>query len=141
MGDVRSQLEDWFEDHWGESLPESGDTDLFERFGIEGDDASEFIDGFVTSFEVDAQNYRWYFHHQDEGMNFGALFFTPIYKRVERLPITPDLLITAVQTKQWPIIYPPHDVPSVRWDIRVNQLFLVVPIILFGIWVWKRFVA
>lgn len=37
--------------------------------------------------------------------------------------------------------YPPHDIPPVRWDIRVNQLLLVAPIILFGIWLWKRFVA
>lgn len=141
MSDARSQLEGWFKDHWGEPLPEGGDTDLFDRFGIEGDDASEFIDSFVTRFGVNAQNYRWYFHHRDEGSNFGALFFKPIYKRVERLPITQNVLLTAVETKQWPLIYPLHDVPAVRWDIKVNQLFLAVPIILIVIWLWKRFVA
>lgn len=140
MNNARSRLEEWFNDHFGEPLPENGDTDLFKRFGIEGDDAGEFIESFVAHFQVDAQNYRWYFHHQDEGTNFGALFFKPIYKRVERLPITPNLLIAAVETQQWPIKYPPHDIPSVRWDIRLNQLFLAVPIILLGVWLWQRFV-
>lgn len=141
MGDARSQLDEWFKDHWGEPLPERGDTDLFERFGIEGDDAVEFIESFVARFQVDVQNYRWYFHHQDEGTNVGALFFTPIYSRVERLPITPDVLLAAVETKQWPLVYPPHDVPPVRWDIRVNQLLFAVPLILLVVWLWKRFVS
>lgn len=138
MDNARSQLAEWFEDHCGEPLPEGGDTDLFERFGIEGDDAGDFIESFVAHFQVDARSYLWYFHHQDEGASFGALFFKPIYKRVKRLPITPDVLMAAVETQQWPIRYPQHDVPSVRWDIRMNLLFLAVSFTLLSIWLWQH---
>ena len=140
MSDARSRLADWFEEFWGERLPNGDDVDLFEQFGIEGDDASDFMDGFAAHFDVDGQNYRWYFHHRDEGTNFGALFFAPPCRRVRRIPITPNILIQAVETKRWPLEYPPHQMPTVRWDIRVNQLLFVVPLALLAMWLWLRFV-
>lgn len=140
MSDARSQLADWFEEFWGEKLPNSDDIDLFERFGIEGDDASDFMDGFAARFGVDGQNYLWYFHHRDEGTNFGALFFAPPYRRVQRIPITTNILIEALEAKTWPLAYPRHQMPTVRWDIRVNQLLFVVPLALLAVWLWLRFV-
>ena len=140
MSDARSRLADWFEEFWGEQLPTGDDIDLFERFGIEGDDASGFMDSFAAHFDVDGQNYRWYFHHRDEGTNFGALCFAPPYRRVQRIPITPNILIEAVETKRWPLEYPPHQMSTVRWDIRVNQLLFVVPPTLLAMWLWLRFV-
>ncbi len=141
MSGARSHLADWFEETWGEKLPDGGDTDLFERFGIEGDDASEFMETFASRFEIDAENYRWYFHHRDEGTNFGALLFKPIYERVKRIPITPDILIEAIESKQWPVAYPPHEVPPVRWDIRANQLVLAISVVALALWLWQRIVA
>jgi hypothetical protein len=140
MSDARSRLADWFEEFWGEKLPNSGDIDLFERFGIEGDDASGFMDSFATHFEVDCQNYRWYFHHRDEGTNFGALVFAPPYRRVQRMPVTPNILIEALESKRWPLTYPAHQMPTVRWDIRVNQLLSAVALALLAIWLWLHFV-
>jgi len=140
MSDARSRIADWFEEFWGEKLPHGDDIDLFERFGIEGDDASDFMDGFAARFGVDGQNYLWYFHHRDEGTNFGALFFAPPYRRVQRIPITTKILIEALETKRWPLAYPPHQMPTVRWDIRVNQLLFVVPLALLAVWLWLRFV-
>tara|TARA_R110002051_G_scaffold279692_1_gene341180 strand:+ start:94 stop:519 length:426 start_codon:yes stop_codon:yes gene_type:complete len=141
MSDARSRLAEWFEEFWGEQLPIGDDIDLFERFGIEGDDASGFMDSFAAHFDVDGQDYRSYFHHRDEGTNFGALFFAPPYRRVQRIPITPDMLVKAIETKRWPLTYPPHEVPAVRWDRRVNQFLLVVPVVLLALWLWKRLVS
>lgn len=141
MSSARSDLAEWFEKNWGETLPDSDDVDLFEQYGIDGDDAGDFMEGFVTRFGVNADSYRWYFHHRDEGTNFGALLYKPIYKRVNRIPITPDILVKAIETKQWPIKYPHHELPPVRWDIRVNQLLLAISVAGLALWLWRRFVA
>lgn len=141
MSDARFRLAEWFEEYWGEKLPASGDIDLFERFGIEGDDASDFMDDFGVWFGIDGENYRWYFHHREEGTNFGGLFFAPPYRRVQRIPITPEILIEAVETKKWPLRYPPHQVPTVRWDVRMNQLLIVVLVVLLVLSMWHRLVA
>ncbi len=141
MSDAHFRLAEWFEEYWGEKLPASGDTDLFERFGIEGDDGSDFMDSFGAWFGIDGENYRWYFHHREEGANFGGFFFAPPYSHVQRIPITPDILVEAIETKVWPLKYPPHQVPTVRWDIRVNQLLFVVPVLLLALWFWQRFVG
>lgn len=140
MSDAGLHLAEWFEGFLGEKLPTNGDADLFERFGIEGDDASEFMDSFAARFGVDRQNYRWYFHHSDEGANIGALFFVPPYQRVHRIPITPSILTEAIETKQWPINYPPHNLPTARWDVRVNQSLILVLLALIVLWLWQRFV-
>ncbi len=61
--------------------------------------------------------------------------------RVQRIPITSDILVEAIETKVWPLKYPPHQAPTVRWDIRVNQLLVVVPVLLLALWLWQRFVG
>lgn len=140
MSEARSDLTEWFETFWGEKLAPNGDTDLFDRYGIDGDDASEFMENFITRFEIDAANYRWYFHHGEEGTNYGGLFFAPPYRRVKRLPITPNILIEAIESKQWPLRYPVHSLPAVRWDTRVNQLLFVAPLVLLALWYGRRLV-
>ncbi|OYW36564.1 MAG: hypothetical protein B7Z42_12010 [Brevundimonas sp. 12-68-7] len=131
----------WFADFSRETLTLDGEADLFALYGIEGDDAFEFMDAFVNRFDVEVDGYRWYFHHAEEGMNIGGWFFKPPYRRVQRMPITPDLMVEAIDGKHWPVQYPPHDLPTVRWDIRVNQMMFVVPVVLFSLWLWNRFVA
>lgn len=82
------------------------DEDLFGTLGIEGDDASKFMDAFAERFEVDGANYLWYFHHGEEDWSLGALFFKPIYRRVARIPITLAILTEAASTRRC------------RWSIR-----------------------
>lgn len=142
MSDARFHLAEWFESFWaGTPLPATGDADVFDICHIDGDDAFGFMDAFGERFGVDLENYRWYFHHGEEGSNFGGIFFKPPYRRVQRMPITPDTLIEAIETRLWPLRYPPHELPTVRWDIRINQLMLVVPLAMLGLWLWKRFAA
>lgn len=138
MSDPRSDLAEWFEQFRDEKLPLRGDADLFAQFGIDGDEAFEFMESFAARFGVDADNYRWYFHHGEEGWGPGELLFAPPNRRVERLPITPDILIEAIRTKRWPLQYPPHRLPKVRWDLRVNQLLVLVLLGLSALWVGQR---
>lgn len=141
MSDARKQLAEWFEGYCDAPLPGRGDADLFKVCGIVGDDAWGFMDAFAAHFGVNGDGYRWYFHHDEEGTNFGALFFKPPYRRVDRMAITPDILVEAIESGQWPLHYPPHELPSVRWDIRVNQALVVIAVIMFGLWAWQRFGA
>lgn len=141
MRDARLQLAEWFQGFWDAPLPASAAADIFEICGIDGDDASDFMEAFGARFDVDLDGYRWYFHHGEEGSNFGRLFFKPPYRRVVRLPITPDILVEAIEGRQWPLRYPPHELPDVRWDIRINQILMIIPFILFGLWIWRRFLA
>lgn len=142
MSDARLQLAEWFEGFWEDApLPADGKADLFLACGIDGDDASEFMDAFEARFGVDLEDYRWYFHHGEEGSNFGGLFFRPPYGRVKRIPITTDILVQAIDSGRWPLRYPPHELPAVRWDIRITQILWVIPVILLALWVWKRFLA
>lgn len=115
----------------GFNIPLSDDADLFASLSIEGDDASSFLETLFAKFEIDASGYRWYFHHGEEGWNFGGLFFRPPYRRFDRIPITLKTLVEAVETKKWPIIYPAHELPKVRWDLRINLVF--VAFILVGL--------
>lgn len=137
--EARAAVLKFIEDFWSWKTPLADDEDLFDALGIEGDDASEFIDVFVARFEVDATDYRWYFHHADEGWNFGGLFYKPIHARFGRIPITVAVLTEAVRTKRWPIEYPAHVVPRRRWDIVINQVIAPAPLILLAVWAWKWF--
>lgn len=140
MTDARLVLAEWFEQLLGEHLPAEGDADLFDQFGIDGDDASDFMTAFGACFDVACEDYRWYFHHREEGWNIAALFFAPPNRRVERIPITPDILVRIIETAQWPVQYPPHVLPKVRWDVRLNQSMLLVAIALGALWLWERLV-
>jgi Protein of unknown function (DUF1493) len=129
VADALSDLSEWFEQFWGEKLPASYDEDLFARFGIDGDDAGDFMDSFAARFEVDIANYRWYFHHGEEGLNIAGLFFAPPNGRVKNIPITTATLLEAIQSRRWPLDYPAHKLPKVRWDVWLN---LSVILLLFA---------
>lgn len=143
VSDPRSSLAEFLQEFGGEKplqMPLPDDADLFDRLGIEGDDALDFMDKFAARFAVDVTDYRWYFHHAEEGWNIGGLFFAPPYRRVERVPITTGLLAEAIETKQWPLRYPDHVLPSVRWDIRLNQFVGVLTLGLLALWAGWRLV-
>jgi len=139
MTDTRAAVHDFLREFWGEIKPLSDDADLLEDLGIYGDDAFEFIERFVSKFDVRADSYRWYFHHGEEGHNIGGLFFAPPYRRVEHIPISLETLIEAVETKRWPIDYPAHQLPNVRWDLRFNQIFALLAFSGLSLWLWQSF--
>lgn len=141
MDDARAAVLGFLREFCGKTKPLPDDADLFDKLGIDGDDAFEFIDRFATTFDANAENYRWYFHHGEEGQNIGGLFFAPPYRRVARISITLKTLIEAVETKTWPITYPDHELPKVRWDIRFNQMFAALAFGGMALWLWQRFVG
>ena len=123
MSDTRATLVEFVRVMSGQEIALPDDADLFDCLGIDGDDAFEFMDAFATRFSVDIGNYIWYFHHGEEGLNFGGFFFRPPYRRVKREPITLNILSEAMITQEWPLRYPAHELPKIRWDLRLNLLF------------------
>ena len=137
MTDARTAVADFLKEYCAPTTPLSDDADIFDSLRISGDDAFEFIERFVSKFEIDATNYHWYFHHGEEpSLNIGGLFFKPPHRRVARIPITPQVLAEAIRTKRWSLEYPAHRLPSVRWDIRLSQAFLLAIIALFVAKLW-----
>ena len=126
---------------WNYSRPLAADDDMFDCVAITGDDAFVFVTEFASEFDVDMSNYRWYFHHEEEGHNFGGLFFKPPNQRVNRIPITISLLAKAIDTKIWPIDYPEHKLPRVRLDMLINQVSVVGVVVLVGFFIWGRFIS
>lgn len=113
------------------------ESDIF-NLGVVGDDFHEMIDKYSETYEIDMTEYLWYFHSDEEGQNFGALFFKPPYSRVERIPVTPRLLTEFLNTKKWTIKYPEHKLPNNRIDITINQIMVLVFIlIVLTVWILK----
>ncbi|MGY5451058.1 DUF1493 family protein [Agarivorans sp. MS3-6] len=111
------------------------DSDLVKDLGIEGDDLSETIELFAEKFGVEMSEYRWYFHHREEGWNFGALFFKPPYAQVDRINVTPNILLAAASTKIWPISYPAHQMGEGRPDLMCNNI-IIGGLGLIGLLLW-----
>ncbi|OKH18113.1 DUF1493 family protein [[Limnothrix rosea] IAM M-220] len=100
------------------------DTDLFQTFDLQADACNDFMKSFGEEFKVDLDNYLWYFHHGEAGLNIGGFIFAPPYRRVERLAITPEILQKAATKKRWKLQYPDHDIPKKRWDMVINKAIL-----------------
>jgi hypothetical protein len=108
MNDTRDAVSGFLKEFWGEIKPLSDDADIFHNLGIDGDDAFEFIERFAAKFDIEITNYHWYFHHGEEGfLNIGGLFFRPPYRRVGRIPITPQVLAEAHSYKAMASGIPP----------------------------------
>jgi len=104
----------------------NSESDLCFDLGIEGDDFFELEEAFEKEFKVNMASYKWYFHHAEEGLfNLGGLFFNPPYARVKHIPVTPSLLLKAVNEGSWPIQYPEHTLPSKRYDVIISQTIII----------------
>jgi hypothetical protein len=114
-------------------------TDLFADLGMEGDDFFELETKFADRFSVDMSQYCWYFHHGEEGVSIGGLIFPPPYRRVKRIPITPELLLASANAHRWLLAYPEHKLPSRRFDLLFNQLILGATIVAGVIYLVMRF--
>lgn len=105
------------------------ESDIF-NLGIVGDDFHDMIEKYAETFEVDMTEYLWYFHADEEGQNFGALFFKPPYSRVDRIPVTPIMLSEFAENKKWSIDYPDHELLNKRIDIIINQILVILFILI-----------
>ncbi len=103
------------------------DSDLYSDLGVYGDDFDELISDYSKQFTVNMDKYLWYFHTTEEGgqWSIGGLFFTPPYKRIQRIPVTPTMLTDFANKTQWDIDYPDHKLPKRRWDLLINQLLVI----------------
>lgn len=112
----------------GELTP---DADLHDDLGITGDDFSAIMQKFEKEFNVDMQNYRWYFHHTENcALGIGGLFINSPSFRVPHIPVTPRLLLQAVSEGSWPVQYPEHDLSGKRYDITIDRV-LALALVLF----------
>ena len=106
-----------------------------------GDDFHEMIEKFSSRYSVDMADYLWYFHADEEGQNFGGLFFKPPYSQVDRIPVTPMMLADTANKGKWDIQYPAHKISPRRYDILITKLFFgIVLIIIITISVRKYFI-
>ncbi|CAL2101367.1 conserved protein of unknown function [Tenacibaculum sp. 190130A14a] len=116
----------------------SKDSDICDGIGIYGDDFHELIDAYAKKFNVDMTNYLWYFHAEEEGYNIGGLFFDPPYKRVKRIPITPQMLTDFSMSGKWSLNYPKHSIPNKRIDLIINRFFFFLAILFLAIWAFTK---
>lgn len=114
------------------------DEDIFRRIGITGDDADDFLLAFKTTFDVDMQNYLWYFHSEEEGaLNLGGLFFKSPDRLVTRIPITPRVLSESINAKKWLVQYSEHTIPKFRGDLTLNRTLALAAVVML-IWTFFR---
>lgn len=85
-----------------------------------GDDFHELIEAYAKEFNVDMMGYLWYFHADEEAPNLGRLFFKTPYDLVDRIAVTPEILIRCAEKKKWDIEYPIHELPKRRYDLWIN---------------------
>ena len=98
------------------------DADIELDLGCTGDDFFELMDVYAERFKVDMSGFLWYFLNTEEGYKLGGLFFLAPDKRVQRIPVTLDLLVDSALNRRWTVNYPPRKVPVKRWDIRINVI-------------------
>jgi hypothetical protein len=123
----------------------SGITEIIETsdiysLGISGDDFHELIEKYAKMYKVEMSNYIWYFHADEEGNSIGGHFFAPPYERVERIPVTPMMLLQFANKGKWEISYPEHVIPSKRYDIIINRVIAACFLIIIIIWIIIKFI-
>ena len=118
-------------EYWKSNL--QSNSDIFTLLKIDGDDCEELLSKYAEKYNVDMNDFLWYFHYQEEGsltFNLGSLFFKNPHNRVKEIPITPKMLTKFAETKKWEINYPYHKLPEKRKDILLNKIVLIVTLIL-----------
>lgn len=102
------------------------DADIEHDLGCAGDDFFELMDVYAERFNVDMSGFLWFFHNTEEGYKLGGLFFLSPDKRVQRIPVTLDLLVDSALNRKWTVNYPPHKIPNKRWDIGISVILALV---------------
>ena len=119
MGVVtRAEIVEFANDYFAIQLFGEDHDDLLRASGFDGDDAFEFIEAFSERFSVNMDGYIWEFHHYDEG---GLLIpswpFRHPNSKVQKIPISVDLLLASAQSGVWSAEYPSGYVSPKRYDI------------------------
>lgn len=128
--DVRPEIITLIKEYTVKDTPVTPYTCLEKDCGILMDDFHEMIERYSKQFDVNMDNYLWYFHAEEEPtINIGKYFHKPPYKRVSRISITPQTLENFVQSGVWNIKYPPHTLPKYRYDLIINFIFVTLPLL------------
>jgi hypothetical protein len=130
--DIRASLQAFT--HTGE--PVTLQTSLQDDLGIWGDDLDEFLTLFASRYQVDMSKYLWYFHTQEEGVNFGASIHKSPDQLAPYIPITVQVLHDSANCGEWSVVYPKHTVPK-RMDLAVSRAIVAIifcGIILYVVW-------
>lgn len=115
------------------------DTDIFNDLGMVGDDFHEMIEKFAMRYSVNMTDYLWYFHADEEGQNFGGLFFKPPYRQVERIAVTPKMLFDFACKGKWDLQYPAHKISPKRYDILMNRVLALVSLTIILILLIRKY--
>lgn len=131
----------FIEDRLGIRKPIHITSDLYKDHDVYGDDFWDFIEAYSEKFEVDVSNFLWYFHSPEEGSpGIGGIFFRSPDQLVERIPISPQMLLEFANKGFWDIDYPEQSVPEKRWDLTLNAIFaLIVLVALVIFFIWEYF--
>jgi hypothetical protein len=111
-------------------------ADLCSDLGIDGDDFLELKEEFASKYGVDMSMYRWYFHHGKEpSLNIGAMFSRsqPLHLQVKHIPVTPQILLEAVNAGKWSIEYPSHIIKDGTLETAINRVVLVFFVVLLAV--------
>ena len=98
------EIIDYIKDYTG-SKNVYPDTNLCEHLSLFGDNFDELLERYSKIFNVDMNDYLWYFHRAEEGFGClpGSLFFKPPCDRVKQIPITPPMLTEFANMGKWDI--------------------------------------
>lgn len=100
-------------------------TGIFGNPDIVGNDFTELIENYAKEFQVNLDGYLWYFHRSDEGMNIFNFLFKPPNEKVERIPVSPAILLNHAQKQPWDMTYPKQDKSINRRDLVYSNVLLI----------------
>ncbi|MEM6356207.1 MAG: DUF1493 family protein [Pseudomonadota bacterium] len=129
---VEEEIVAFFEKQTGSTVRGGARDDLLIQYGLDGDDAYDFIEAYGRRFDVDLSGYWATFHHRSEGTllrwfpRFGDASW-----RVRRIPISAAMLTRFASEGVWRIDYPVTEGQSAervaRWEMAIrNLLFFCV---------------
>ncbi|MEX1202227.1 MAG: DUF1493 family protein [Ferruginibacter sp.] len=102
----------------------------------------EFIAAYRMKFDVNMEDYRWYFHTNvvsGDTSTIGKILFKTPPNAVKHIPITPKVLWESANQGKWLIWYPEHTVPRRRFDayIQLSILFIFIIAVLYTCMAWR----
>jgi hypothetical protein len=110
----------------------AADDDIFADLGCAAKDFTNLVEAFGRRFNVDTSNYLWYFHTNEEDHSIGGMFYKPPFERVQRIPVTAEMLWEMANAGYWNIAYPEHEIPSSRVDFLINILLFLAGALLLA---------
>jgi hypothetical protein len=111
--------------------------DIFEDLGCRAKDFTKLVESFSLRFGADVSAYRWYFHTNEEDHSIGGMFYKPPFERVQRIPVTTEMLWKMANAGYWNIEYPEHEIPSSRVDFLINILLFIAGALLLA-WIARK---